>query len=53
MPGAHNFAESWYTNGVDWAVVLITGEFATDAGSPNFDDLLGDIRTWLDKGQLV
>ena len=53
MPGAHNFVESWYINGVDRAVVLITAEFTTDAGSPDFDDLLGDIRIWLDKGQLA
>lgn len=53
MPGARNFSESRYTDGVDCAVVLNTDEFAMDAGLPNFDDLLGDIRTWLDKGQLA
>jgi hypothetical protein len=50
MPGARNFAKSRYTNGVDWAVVLNTAEFATDARSSNFDDLLGDISVWLNKG---
>jgi hypothetical protein len=51
MYGARTAAES-RSDGIDWAVVLNTDEFAIDQGSPSFDNLLGNIRAWLNKGQL-
>jgi len=42
MPGS-NTAVGSRADDIDWAVVLNTDEFATDPGSPSFDDLLGSI----------